>query len=149
MKIITIAELQKLGACDEAQAWFNEKFVHGAELTFENLATVPEKRWVVWLASKLNPELRWMWAGIAFRYAAKRNPSLAKYADNVTAENWREARAAAAAADAYAAYADAAYTAAYADAYYTAAYAATAAATDAYAAAWDEMLEISITSLLQ
>lgn len=123
MRKITVEQLRKLNACADAVKWFADAYPDGAEITVETLATVPNRRWIVWLASRLNPSLGWVWAGIAFRHAARRNPTLAQYADNVTADNWREARNTAYAAD----------DAAYADA----------------AVAWDEMITIASQFLLE
>jgi len=140
---ITIEKLHGLQACSEAVAWLRVAFPNGTELTAESLASCPHADWVCWLAGKLSQDYRFWCAGVAFREAAQVNPSLRPWAMNVTAENWREARSAAAYADTYAA----AYAAATTGRCYpAAAYAANAAyAAAAYAAdaarkeAWKEL----------
>jgi hypothetical protein len=100
--VITTNHLEKLNACLSAIEWMRETYPLGAPLTAETLATVPNKRWIVWFASKRHSELRFVWAGVALRHMSRRHPSalVAEYADKVTADNSRRAREAAEAADA-------------------------------------------------
>ena len=148
---ITLSKLEKLGACDDAMEWFNQTYPNGTELNRETLDSVPDKKWIVWLGSALNPDLKWNWVGIAFRYAALNNPTLTAYADNVNQHNVQAASSAASAE-----VTDTANTV-YAACYFPAPYAAAllAADTAVYAAAngdnavWNEMVEISIDYLLR
>ena len=92
MRKITVNDLKELGACGEAIDWMKKTYPDGVDITDEVLLSVPDKKWIVWLASKLNPILGYTWAGIALRYAAEFTPSLAQYADNVTPENLHQAK---------------------------------------------------------
>lgn len=117
---ITVEKLIKFGACLEARSWIVSEFPKGAELMADVLARCQRDDWVCWLACKLDKSYRWWCAGLAFREASKCNPLLLEYSMNVTEENWRKAKkaaadAAAAADNAAAAYADAARTRIYAE----------------------------------
>ena len=133
---ITKEYLKKLGACVEAQEWFESTYPDGCKLSVEALTTVPNDRWVWWFGCRLYPDLVWVAVNIAFREAAKVAPELQSWVGKVNDTNCRQARSAAAAAAYAAAYAAAdaaAAAAAYADA--AAADAAAYAAADAAAAA--------------
>ena len=157
--LITSAMLTEMRACSGARQWFASTFPNGATLRTAWDACHRDD-WRVWFACHVLPHehivrLTWRFAGQAFRYAAVWKPSLERYADNVTPENWREASNAAtaytdadafaysaAASAAYANAADAAYAAAAYAADADAAYTAAAYAADAaYAAAGDARTE--------
>jgi hypothetical protein len=96
-EVITIEDLVEMGACDKGLEWVRKSFPSGVPLTEKVLATVPDQ-WLVWFASSRHPELRFVWAGITFRYESRRAPALAEFADKVTADNRRQAQEAAEAA---------------------------------------------------
>jgi hypothetical protein len=148
-EFVTIELLNKMPsgnrACEEARAWFAKTFPTGGLLK-DAWERCENTKWKIWFAVNYLPKdkvaaLSYKFYGQAFRFAAKHNPSLAEFSDNVSVINVLEATHtvaayAAAAADAYAAAADAyaAAYAAYAAAYAAyAAYAADAAARAAYA----------------
>jgi hypothetical protein len=97
VELVTESELVNMGACDEGVEWVKRNFPYGAPLTAEVLALVPA-RWLVWLAGKKYPDLRFTWAGISMRYRSKYYPSLAEFADRVTLANCQRALEAAEAA---------------------------------------------------
>jgi len=135
---ITYQELRNYGACDDALEWWLEIYDYDAVVDLElALADCPEDDWVVWLASKRHPAIGFVWAGMAMRWAG-----IVAYADNVTEENWREARSAARNTSAYNATANAVARHSYA---YDAA-SANAADRRSYAdatSAWSEMRTVA------
>ena len=121
-----------MGVCSEAVDCFDANFPKGTDLRTAWDAC-PRDDWRVWFAThSLSREeaerLAWRFAGQAFRFAALIHPSLARFSDNLTPQNWREAYTAYAACAAYAATTDAAYAAT-----------TDAAYADAADAAWHEM----------
>jgi hypothetical protein len=140
-EFVTIELLDKMPsgnrACEEARAWFAETFPVGGLLK-DVWERCENTKWKIWFAVNYLPKdkvtaLSYRFCGQAFRYAARHNPSLAKFSDNVSVINvWEAIPAADAAAVGAYALADAAAVGAYALA---AADAADAAADAAYALA--------------
>jgi hypothetical protein len=144
MKKTTTNNFNALGTGDSAVQRMIECYKAGEPITDEILADVPPK-WIVRLASIKYPELRFVWAGIAFRYESQQHPVLAEYADGVTAGNCLQAQDAAQADGAMIAY-SAAWLAA--DRHVEAIEVAYAAAYANDDAVWSEMADISVQYLL-
>jgi hypothetical protein len=88
---ITLSDLESMEACSPARSWFASEFPGGASLE-EAWRACPVDQWRVWftcrsLTKEAVVDLAFRFAGQAFRFAAKLNPALAKYADNVTEKN--------------------------------------------------------------
>jgi hypothetical protein len=158
MNIVTVSDLRAMGACEEGIRWMREAYPDGAQVTAETLATVPDKRWLVWLASKRHPDLLAAWAELAIRHEIRRHSALAKHASKVTAKSfWQtneeaddayERHIASRAAEIAGYAADSAGYAAFLDAYADGDDAARAAEVEAAEAAWSEMADISARYLL-
>ena len=140
MTAITYQELFDYDASGDLREWWIDTYGPDAVVEIDKaLSDCKRDDWVVWLAGKRHPALGFVWAGMAMRWAG-----IAAYADNVTEENWREARSTAVvAADSAAAHAAVAASVA-ADSPITAFYAATdASARRSYADAWAEMCTVA------
>jgi hypothetical protein len=85
--IITVEDLRKFGACPPAIEWLAENYPNGAEITAETLSAVPYKKWLIFLAGKMNPGLGYTWAGLTCRYISSLCPALEPFADRVTPDN--------------------------------------------------------------